>query len=143
MFETLFSLEKYPRKDLYFHNVFAGDRREIIQKLRDGNPLFCLRGRASLKRESPIFQGTSLVFFIPASEAVNIVEPIYLSPFEFDDNKKCPSFYTFVKQLPPEYINDAERWIRSQQEIAGRPEFLSASVEDVRVLPSKYFLGES
>ena len=142
MVETLIlNLERFPNRELYFHNVF-GDGGVVVQALKDGKPLFCLRGRATLKNGESVLGGSNgLVFHIPEVEKNEVIKLIYPSPFETDTAENFPTYFTLVQPVLPEHIGDAQRWILQQQIIPARSEFLGATVTDVRALPAKYFLG--
>lgn len=142
MAEQLQSLSHLTEQDLYFHQAFGTQTGFVIKELDSGHPLFCLRGRATLNRGQPLLRGSlSIVFHIPDSQLHLIVTPIHPSPFEKDTPEKFPSFFSCVMAVPPEFSLAAIRWIEQQKQIPARPEFHTAAIEDVRILPSNFFIG--
>ena len=141
-------LEQLPRNELYFHNVDAGGNPEelkrVAESLSQGNPLFCLEGRGTLKKgESNLNKTTDcLIFYIPNEDINEVITQIHPSKFEAFSAREFPLYYTFVQPVSKEFKDEAWQWILKQRKHKYRREsYLSATTDDVRMLPSKYFLG--
>ena len=123
-------------QELFFHEPGAS---QAVESLLKGDPLFCLRGRATLERGNLHSDDTlQLVFRIPVAQQKNWLEKPFDSGFE-DFAWGSNRYIALKKSVPPWHMSAALRWFDIQEQTVYEKNRIT--VGDIRYLPTKFLIN--